>query len=133
VATFWSGKISSQLLIEQSNTKSEISLATSSCYSIVGPIQKDMSVLNLYINGKVIQNVKWCKYLGILIDSDLKWQDHINYVYNKIIKFTSMFYKIRNKLPQEVLKMIYFAFVHTHLLYGIEVLHVTSLQITCLN
>jgi len=52
---------------------------------------------------------------AILIDSDLKWQDHTNYVYNKLIKFTSIFYKIRNKLPQEVLKMTYFAFVHTHL------------------
>ena len=53
--------------------------------------------------------------------SDLKRQDHINYVYNKLIKFTSIFYKIRNKLPQVVLKMIYFAFVHSHLLYGIEI------------
>ena len=91
------------------------------CYSIFGPRQKDANGLNLYINGKAIQNVKCCKYLGILIDSDLKWQDHINYVYNKLIKFTSIFYKIRNKLPQEVLKMIYFAFIHSHLLYGIEV------------
>jgi len=65
--------------------------------------------------------VECCKYLGILIDSDLKWQDHINYIYNKLIKFTSIFYKIRTKLPEEVLRMIYFAFVHSHLSYGIEV------------
>jgi len=66
--------------------------------------------------------------------SDLKWQDHINYVYNKLIKFTSIFYKIRNKLPQEVLKIIYFAFVHTYLLYGIEVYaNTTSNHLTVLN
>ena len=64
------------------------------CYSIFGPRQKDASGLNLYINGKIIQNVKCCKYLGILIDTDLKWQDHINYVCNKLIKFTSIFYKL---------------------------------------
>jgi len=65
--------------------------------------------------------VECCKYLGILIDSDLKWQDHINNIYNKLIKFTSIFYKTRTKLPEEVLRMIYFAFVHSHLSYGIEV------------
>jgi len=30
------------------------------------------------------------------------------------------FYKIRHKLPWAVLKTIYFAFVHSHILYGIE-------------
>jgi len=97
--------------------------------------QKDASGLNLYMNDKIKRNVKCCKYLSILIDTGLKWQDHINYVYNKFIKFTSIFYKIRNKLPQEVLKMIYFAFVHSHLLGAYMALKymLTPLPITCLN
>jgi len=75
----------------------------------------------LQINGQVIQNVKCCKYLGILIDNDLKWRDHIDYVYNKLIKFVSIFYKLRVKLSSSILRMIYFAFVHSHFLYGVEV------------
>jgi len=51
-----------------------------------------MKGFKLYINSKEIEHVECCKYLGIFIDSDLKWQDHINYVYNKLIKFTSIFY-----------------------------------------
>lgn len=47
--------------------------------------------------------------------------DHINYIYNKLIKFVSIFCKIRTKLPSEILRMIYFAVVHSNLLYGIEV------------
>ena len=43
----------------------------------------------------------------MFIDSDLQWQDHINYVYNTLVKFTSILYKIKNKLPQEVLKKIH--------------------------
>jgi len=31
-----------------------------------------------------------------------------------------IFYKIHNKLPLAVVKTIYFAFVHSHILYGIE-------------
>ena len=63
----------------------------------------------------------YCKYLGIIIDNNLTWHEHINYIYNKILKFTSIFYKIRHILPYKVLITIYFAFVHSHLLYGIEI------------
>ena len=35
-----------------------------------------------------------CKYLGLLIDFDLKmkWQNHINYIYNTLVKFVSIFF-----------------------------------------
>ena len=36
-------------------------------------------------------------YLGIFIDSNLSWENHIDYIYNKIIKFVVIFYKIRYK------------------------------------
>ena len=91
------------------------------CYSVFGPKHKVTTELKLYICGKEIQNTESCKYLGIFIDCDLKWKTHINYIYNKLLKFTSIFYKIRTKIPQNILRMIYFAFVHSHLVYGIEV------------
>ena len=98
------------------------------CYSIFGTKLKVTPEFKLYINGKEIQKTDCCKYLGILIDSDTKWQDHIDYVYNKLIKFVSIFYKIRTKLPPDILKMIYFAFIHSHLLYGIEVYSNTTMN-----
>jgi len=81
------------------------------CYSVFGPNCKKTMTHTLQINGQVIQNVKCCKCLGILIDNDLKWKDHIDYVYNKLIKFVSIFYKLRTKLSSSILRMIYFAFV----------------------
>ena len=84
-------------------------------------IVKKTMTHTLQINGQVIQNVKCSKYLGLLIDNDLKWKDHIDYIYSKLIKFVSMFYKLRSKLCSSILKMIYFAFVYSHLLYGVEV------------
>jgi len=51
----------------------------------------------------------------------MKWTDHIDHVYSKLVKHTGIFYKLRNKIPSNILKNIYFAFVHPHLLYGIEV------------
>ena len=37
------------------------------------------------------------------------------------MKYVGIFYKIRSKLPLSILRNIYFAFVHSHILYGIEI------------
>ena len=107
------------------------------CYSIFGPNHKVSTGFHLHINGQEVQKTQSCKYLGIIIDCNLKWRDHIGYIYNKLIKFVSIFYKIRSKLTPDVLRMIYFAFVYPLLLYGIEVYANTTMnhltKLTTLN
>ena len=72
--------------------------------------------------GKLLKKVGSCKYLEILFDSELKWTLHIESIYKKkIIKCCSIFYKLRDKLPIRMPKDIYYAFVHPHILYGIEI------------
>jgi len=44
----------------------------------------------LIIDGTVIKQVNRCKYLGIMIDDKLSWQDHIDFVYNKVVRFVSI-------------------------------------------
>ena len=90
------------------------------CYSVFGSKEQDIG-LKLTINGQNIERVGSCKYLGIFIDSELSWNEHIHYIYQKIIKFIGIFYKIRGNLSAQVLEMLYFAFVYPHLLYGIEI------------
>ena len=67
---------------------------TKTCYSIFGPNHKITTGLKLYINNEEIQNTECCKYLGIFIDSELKWRNHINHIYSKLIKFVSIFIKL---------------------------------------
>ena len=58
-----------------------------------------------------------------MIDNRLTWKNHIEYIhiYNKLLKFTGIFYKIRNQVNMSVLRMVYFAFIHPHILYSIEI------------
>ena len=98
------------------------------CYSIFG--HSDVSdSLELKIGTTVLKCVTTCKYLGIIIDDKLSWNDHIDYVYKKIAKFTSIFYRIRHRLSGELLKMLYYAFVHSHLSYGVETVSYTHLTL----
>jgi len=39
----------------------------------------------------------------------------------KLIKYCSIFHKLRRILPLKVLKQVYFAFVHSHILYAVEI------------
>ena len=77
--------------------------------------------LNLYINGKPIEKVSSCKYLGILIDENLNWDLHVDYVYKKIIRFTGIFYKLRSIVPKKCLCKLYYAFVFPYISYGVEI------------
>jgi len=68
----------------------------------------------------MLQQVECTKYLGVFIDSNLSWQQNTLII---VTKNTSIciFYKIRHKLIYKMAKMIYFAFMHSYLIYGIEV------------
>jgi len=62
-----------------------------SCYTVFGASSKEKLHINLNIGNTVLQQVEFCKYLWVYVDSDLSWQHHIDFIYNKIIKFTSIF------------------------------------------
>ena len=78
-------------------------------------------LLNLHINGHKLSKVSSCKYLGMVFDEHLKFDLHVDYVYRKLLKFTGIFYKLRNILPIRALRHLQYAFIHPHVIYGIEI------------
>ena len=61
----------------------------------------------LYIDNIVITKVYSSKFLEIIIDEKLKWQEHINAVANKVSKSLGVIYKMKNDLPVSILPMLY--------------------------
>ena len=78
-------------------------------------IRKNQST-NIEIDGIKIKKVNNCRYLGVIIDEELKWIEHIQQIRTKLVKYCSTFYKFRHKIPLQIRKNIYLAFVHPHLL-----------------
>lgn len=89
------------------------------CYMVFS--SRNQSEIKIFVNNMELSKVAACKYLGVTLDEELKWKEHIETVYKKLIKFVGIFYKLRSKLPSSVLQTIYYAFVHPHILYGIEI------------
>jgi len=44
---------------------------------------RDKGTTSLCINNQIVSKVTSCRYLGVIIDDELKWTDHIKRVYKK--------------------------------------------------
>ena len=53
----------------------------------------------LKVNAKIIKRMDSVVYLGMDIDQNLSWNNHVNKLCNKLSKNFHMFYNIRNLLP----------------------------------
>ena len=89
------------------------------------PEFKNLKVHNHYcdlnqncICNYLIKKVTFIKYLGVLIDQNFTWKEHISYVTTKIRKLIYKFYELRHVLSLSTLKMVYYALVETVLSCG---------------
>jgi hypothetical protein len=81
--------------------------------------QLDLLTFSLIINGKQINKVSSCKYLGVYIDDNFQWNEHIDYVYKKIVRFVGICYKLKGTVPKECLYKLYYAFIYPYIQYGV--------------
>ena len=70
--------------------------------------------LNLEVNGTRIERVKSFKFLGLVINENLDWNDHIKSISMKISRAIGILNKLKFYLPQNVLSTLYFSLIHSH-------------------
>ena len=81
------------------------------------PLMMQSPRVNVCIDNIILQQVDESKFLGIIIDSKLKWNSQINQVIAKLCKLIGIFHKIRNSIPPDCLRLIYFSLAYPHLIY----------------
>ena len=59
------------------------------------------------------------KFLGLTLDENLSWDQHINELSNKLKSLFHIFYNIRDFLNEKDIKMLYFTLVFSRIKYGI--------------
>ena len=69
-----------------------------------------------------------CKYLGIYIDKNLTFRDHVDFVVKKLNKFCGLMYRVRHFYPRRCLLMFYDSFAKSVITYGLLVYGNTSKQ-----
>ena len=82
--------------------------------------QKSVITPKLKINSTEISFVEKFDFLGIVIDKNLNWKDHINKISGKVSKTIAVMNKLKHFLPQNTLLTIYNSLIMPHLIYGIN-------------
>ena len=68
-------------------------------------------------NQRILQ-VRNKKFLGIYIDDELEWGDHINHITKKIASGAYALQAVKRYLCLDNMKSLYHSLVHSHLTYG---------------
>jgi exonuclease III len=70
-------------------------------------------------NSNCIINASVTKFLGLLIDETLTWNQHVQQLIKKMTTASYALRSVKHSLPIETLKIIYYASVHSIMSYGI--------------
>uniref|UniRef100_A0A1B6M2N5 Reverse transcriptase domain-containing protein n=1 Tax=Graphocephala atropunctata TaxID=36148 RepID=A0A1B6M2N5_9HEMI len=87
-----------------------------------------LSSTNICMGESILEEVETMKFLGLNIDSRLNWNTHVNQICKKI---SSGLYALRTMSSfsnQETLKKIYYAFIESHISFGLCLYGCTSAE-----
>ena len=75
---------------------------------------------NPMINGKLLKVVTSYKYLGITVDNQLNFINHIKSL-KKIARGVRVLWKLKKFLPLDTLLLLYYVLIQPHILYAITI------------
>ena len=66
---------------------------------------------------KKLHPIESARYLGVIVDENLKWQKHVNAISHKLIRGNAVLSKIRNYVNKGTLRTVSFAIFHSYINY----------------
>ena len=76
---------------------------------------------DIHIDDYLIETVSETKFLGVIIDSKMKFKNHIDHICNKVSRSIGILYKIQSIVPRHILKIIYYSIVHPYFIYCLPI------------
>lgn len=76
---------------------------------------------SIKIHNEPISRVKIIKFLGVILDSTLRWDKHINYIKGKISRGIGIMNRAKKLLNRSTLITLYYSFIFPHINYCINV------------
>ena len=80
---------------------------------------KVVPTLKLLINGNPMEQVTNFNFMGITIDQNITWRDHITKNSIKVAEVLGILSKLKHIFPRNILRTIYNSLIHAHLIYGL--------------
>jgi hypothetical protein len=74
--------------------------------------------INLTFDNKTTENKNQTKFLGIILDSTLKWSEHIESITPQLNAACYALRKLKHIVSQQTLLMVYYSYFHSIMSYG---------------
>ena len=81
--------------------------------------KKQIQHLTLKIDGINIEKVEEFNFLGLTMDTNLKWKKHTDKISNKCSKITGVLNRLKLLFPQEIKCLLYNSLIVPHINYCI--------------
>ena len=75
------------------------------------------NIIKLYINDAEVTKVQSTKFLGVIIDENLSWKEHVDDITKKISKFIGILNRLKSDLPLRILVNLYNTMILPYLNY----------------
>ncbi len=92
------------------------------CYTIFKSRNKKIPAIldNIKIDDVLIRRVPSATYLGVILDENLNWEEHINSINKTMVKISNSLKIIKNHVAPDNKMLLYHAYIYSKIQYGIE-------------
>ena len=83
--------------------------------------RKTPNNIEIIINDQLLKQEYTIKYLGLILDCNLSWKDHISFVESKVKRSIDILSKLRYFVSLNTLRNLYYALIYPFLTYALIV------------
>ena len=77
--------------------------------------------MNFRISGQRVHLSSKVRYLGVILQENLEWEQHLNTLTPILNRALGLLAKIQHYAPKSLLKTIYFSLFNSHLIYACQI------------
>ena len=82
-------------------------------------ISKQENSIEIRIRDSILTKVSTVKFLGVTLDENLTFNDHVKNVTTKIFKSVGVMRRLHCQLPADVMVKLYYSLVYSNLTYAL--------------
>ena len=79
--------------------------------------KKEERRITIRAHNTILEQKSQCKFLGIIVDEEITWKNHINYIASKISKTIAILRLLKYTFPKHILKTLYMSLIQPYLNY----------------
>ena len=89
--------------------------------------------LSISIHGNPVEQVTNFNFLGITLDQNITWNDHISKISIKVARVIGIMNKLKHIFPHQILRTLYNSLIYPHLIYGLYIWGFSPKRLTILQ